>query len=103
MIDWARVQELKDEIGEDDFAEVATMFMSEVEDVIARLGASPYPAAYEHELHFLKSSALNLGFTQMAALCQEGESRSAAGLAESVELAPIFAAYDEAKAELLRA
>lgn len=103
MIDWVRVQELKDEIGEDDFAEVATMFMSEVEDVIARLRASPDPAAYEHELHFLKSSALNLGFIQMAALCQEGESCSAAGQAESVELTPIFAAYDEAKAELLRA
>lgn len=101
MIDWARVRELKDEIGEEDFAEVAGMFMSEVEEVIARLRASPDPASYEHDLHFLKSSALNLGFSQMSALCQDGESRSAAGQADSVTLAPIFAAYDAAKSELL--
>lgn len=103
MIDWARVQELKDEIGEDDFAEVAEMFMSEVEEVIARLRISPDPSGYEHDLHFLKSSALNLGFSQMSALCQDGESRSAAGQADTVRLAPIFEAYDAAKEEFLTA
>ncbi len=101
MIDWARVQELKDEIGEDDFAEVAEMFMAEVEEVIERLKATPDPATYEQDLHFLKSSALNLGFSDLSALCQDGERRSAAGAAESVELAPVFAAYDASKTAFL--
>jgi len=97
MIDWERVQELKDEIGDEDFAEVADMFMSEVEEVICRLQQAPDPASYEADLHFLKSSALNLGFAQLASLCQEGERRSASGDAGTVELAPIFASYDASK------
>jgi len=101
MIDWERVQELKEEIGEDDFAEVAEMFMSEVEEVIARLQLVPDPATYEADLHFLKSSALNLGFSSLAGLCEDGERQSAAGDAEIVELAPIFACYEASKAAFL--
>ena len=98
MIDWSRVQELKDEIGEEDFAEVAEMFMTEVEEVIARLKTAPNPATYEDDLHFLKSSALNLGFSKVSSLCQDGEKRSAAGQADTVQLGPIFTAYDASKA-----
>jgi len=99
MIDWDRVEELRSEIGEDDFAEVAEMFMAEVEEVVDRLRQHPDPGSYEADLHFLKSSALNLGFSQLAALCEDGEHRSAAGDASSVELAPIFACYEASKAE----
>lgn len=101
MIDWARVHELKEEIGEDDFAEVAEMFIAEVEEVIAHLKATPSPETYEADLHFLKSSALNLGFTDLASLCQDGERRAAQGEAEQVKLGPIFAAYDTSKAAFL--
>ena len=97
MIDWERVKELRDEIGDDDFSEVAEMFMVEVEEVIDRLRAAPDPGRYEADLHFLKSSALNLGFSQLAELCQDGEHRSASGAAEGVNLAPIFACYDASK------
>jgi HPt (histidine-containing phosphotransfer) domain-containing protein len=101
MIDWDRVQELKNEIGEDDFAEVAEMFMAEVEEVIGRLRTAPDPATYEEDLHFLKSSAVNLGFSHLANLCQGGERRAAAGEADSVDLGPIFSAYDASKATFL--
>jgi HPt (histidine-containing phosphotransfer) domain-containing protein len=98
MIDWDRVQELKDEIGDDDFGEVAEMFMAEVEEVITRMKQVPDPATFEADLHFLKSSALNLGFAKFAALCQEGERLSACGESGRVELAPIFASYESSKA-----
>lgn len=101
MIDWARVQELKDEIGEDDFAEVAEVFIAEVEEVIGRLKAAPDPARYEADLHFLKSSALNLGFSELSALCQIGEKTAAAGQAETVDLLPVFRAFESARAEFL--
>lgn len=103
MIDWARVQDLKDEIGEEDFAEVVDMFMAEVEEVISRLNAMPDLAAYEADLHFLKSSALNLGFSELSALCHDGERRAAAGQAAGVDLGPIFAAYAAAKAAFMAA
>lgn len=103
MIDWSRVNELKEEIGEEDFAEVAEMFMMEVEAVISRLKTAPNPATYEEDLHFLKSSALNLGFSDVSSLCQAGEATSAKGQADTVDLAPIFSAYDASKAAFLAA
>ena len=33
MIDWKRVRELRDEIGEEDFSEVVDLFLEEVEEV----------------------------------------------------------------------
>lgn len=101
MIDWGRVNELKEEIGEEDFAEVAEMFMSEVEDVIARLRKAPDPALFEEDLHFLKSSALNLGFSDLSTLCQTGEQTARGGGAAGIDLAPIFASYDASKAAFL--
>ena len=97
MIDWDRVKELKEEIGEEDFAEVVEMFISEVDEVIERLKTQPDPDSYEADLHFLKSSALNLGFADLASLCQDGERRSAAGGADTVTLAPIFECYTSSK------
>lgn len=101
MIDWTRVSELKDEIGEEDFAEVAEMFISEVEEVIDRLKAAPDPARYEEDLHFIKSSALNLGFAELSVLCQTGERQAAAGDAAGVDLAPVLSSYAASKAAFL--
>lgn len=101
MIDWTRVQDLKDEIGEDDFAEVAEMFLDEVDEVIARLKSAPDPARYEADLHFIKSSALNLGFSDLSALCQAGERRAASGDASAIDLTPVFAIYDASRAAFL--
>lgn len=101
MIDWTRVRELKDEIGEEDFTEVAEMFVGEVEEVIERLKTAPDPALYEADLHFLKSSALNLGFADLAHLCQAGERQAAAGDAGSVDLTTVFASYAVSKTAFL--
>ena len=68
MIDWERVADLRSEVGEDDFFEVVDMFLEEVEEVIDRLTSSPEPARFEDDLHFLKGSALNLGFRHFSAL-----------------------------------
>lgn len=97
MIDWDRVRELKEEIGEEDFAEVAQMFICEVEEVIDRLRQSPDPGQFEADLHFLKSSALNLGFSELAVKCQDGERLAASGGADEVALMPIFACYEASK------
>lgn len=79
MIDWDRVRELRAEIGADDFAEVAAMFLDEADEAAARLSPGRGAKAVEADLHFLKGAALNLGFTALSSLCQEGERRAAAG------------------------
>ncbi len=97
MISWDRVAELKEEIGEEDFAEVAEMFLEEVDEVIERLRISPDPDLYEQDLHFLKSSSLNLGFEALSKLCGEGERLAAQGKAAAVELGPVFDTYSASK------
>ncbi len=92
MIDWDRVKDLKAELGQEDFAEVAVMFMEEADEVIARLTGAAGADVLEQDLHFLKGAALNLGFAQLASLCQDGERRAAAGLTD-VDLGPVRASY----------
>lgn len=71
MIDWLRMSELREEIGQDGFDEVVDVFLEEAEEVVARLLQAPFPT--HEDLHFLKGSALNLGFVAVAQLCQDGE------------------------------
>ncbi|WP_322867234.1 hypothetical protein U5922_014250 [Aquicoccus sp. G2-2] len=37
MIDWRKVTELRDEIGEEDFAEVVDLFLAEIDEAIGQL------------------------------------------------------------------
>lgn len=93
MIDWDRVQSLREEVGADDFAEVVDLFLEEVDEALGRLSATLTPAALSAEMHFLKGSALNLGFAEFARLCQEGERTPA-----NADLAAIQATYTVSKA-----
>ncbi len=96
MIDWARVKELCGEIGAEDFAEVVTLFLEEADDVVAGLPDCAEPAALEAALHCLKGAALNLGFRDLAQLCQVGEKQAAAGDTD-IDLAAVVAIYDASK------
>ncbi len=100
MIDWSRVDELRAEIGAEDFAEVVTLFFDEADEVAARLPATA-AAAVEGELHLLKGSALNLGLADLAALCQSGERAARAGQAGTVDLAAVVVCYLASKADFL--
>ncbi len=93
MIDWARVDELRSEIGQDDFMEVVDMFLEEADGVIVQLTAPPDLSQVESQLHFLKGSALNLGLSDLAALCQNGERQAAQGCAAAVNLHHVAEVY----------
>jgi histidine phosphotransfer protein HptB len=54
MIDWDRLNELRSEIGDGDFAEVVELFLLEADEVIARISVSAGATALEADLHFLK-------------------------------------------------
>ncbi len=72
MIDWSRVTTLREEVGAEDFDEVVELFLEEVDDVVARLESGPAHDTLSEDLHFLKGSAMSLGFRQFSALCQAG-------------------------------
>lgn len=97
MIDWARVTLLKNEIGNEDFAEIVEIFIEEVTAMVDRLREMPVTDTVGEDLHALKGSALNLGFTAFSDLCQQGETLAAEGRADAVDLPPIIACYDTSK------
>lgn len=99
MINWDRVIELRDEIGAEDFGEVVELFLEEVEQVIDKLRDHPDLGTLGEDLHFLKGSALNLGFRSFSILCQGGETAAAAGTADTVDVAAILANYSASKQE----
>jgi HPt (histidine-containing phosphotransfer) domain-containing protein len=101
MIDWGRVAQLRDEVGPDDFAEVVELFLEEVEEVTGRLAASPQASALREDLHFLKGSALNLGFERLGAMCQEAERLAARGEEGAVSIAPILTCYEDSRQSFL--
>jgi hypothetical protein len=81
VISIERVQELRSEVGEDDFEEIVALFVAESDSLVARLRSVSDPAEAEALLHALKGSALNLGFDDLTTLCREGRGK-AAGSAE---------------------
>lgn len=101
MIDWDRVNELRDEIGADDFAEVVEIFLEEVEEEMAKLTDDADQKDIESTLHFLKGSALNLGFSHFSELCQVSE--IAARGSDPVDIAALRSSYAASKAEFLEA
>lgn len=65
MIDQARMDELRDEIG-DAVEEVFEIFLAEADGVLHQLRDAPDGPARVELLHFLRSGALNLGFRGLA-------------------------------------
>lgn len=102
MIQWSRVSELREDIGEDGFDEAIALFLVEVEDVIARLRTAPVTGAVQEDMHFLRGSALNLGFDAFARLCQRGEQMAAEGRAPEIGFSEMFAIFEASKTQFLK-
>ena len=102
MIDWRRVEELREEIGADGFVEVADMFLDEAEQAVRALQSGLPEGEIEGQLQFLKGSALNLGLSELAAVCQDGERKAAAGQGLAIDIRQVAAVYQASRAQLVR-
>jgi len=100
VLDWNRINELRDEVGDDEFQLILELFLDEVEGVIMRL--SPLDALrLETDLHFLKGCAWSLGFAVFGCLCDAGERQAAEGHPEEVDVEALLACYSESKQALM--
>lgn len=72
MIDWTRIEELKRDFGEDEFLEIADMFLMEVDEKLDEINAGS-PDTLVEDFHFLKGSAANLGFVDFQSFCADVE------------------------------
>jgi histidine phosphotransfer protein HptB len=105
MLNWDRIRELRDEIGEEDYAEVIELFFEEVDATISRLTRPGSMCEREADLHFLRGSALNIGFSVLGELCEKGELRAIEGTLDESDIATVINTYaasrdafDEARA-----
>ncbi len=73
MIDQGRIAELRAELGDEDFAEIAALFVLEVEALIEGLAATPPGAELADALHRVRGSALNCGMAALAESCLAAE------------------------------
>lgn len=96
MINWDKVEELREDIGAEDFGEIVEVFLQEVEEELASL---PGKAVSElaASMHFLKGSALNLGFEGFAEKCLQGERA-----ATEIEIPALLSCYDASKSQFLQ-
>ncbi len=97
MIQWARVNELRDDVGAEDFDDLVKIFLEEVEDTIQDLSPDSTANQMEQHLHFLKGCALNLGFRTFSDLCQDGERKSAKGETGTIDLTAIIDGFEQSK------
>lgn len=101
MIDWDRLRDLQEEVGDESFAEVVALFVDEMDAAIGGLSSQGDAAALARELHFIKGSALNLEFSQLAELCELGEQRAAAGDRAAVDIDHLRNVYADSRRQLL--
>lgn len=100
MIDWAQVDELRDEMGSA-FAELVDAFLEEVDDGITRVDPKSDAESQASALHFLKGAALNLGFRDFAAMCSEGEDNANHWRLPAVDGDALCRCYQQSRAEFL--
>lgn len=101
MLDWNRINELRAEVGDDEFQLILELFLDEVEGVLMRLSRRN-ALRLETQLHFLKGCAWNLGFSDFGSLCDQGERRAAEGLPLQVCTQALLQCYSESKQALMR-
>jgi len=100
MINWAQVEELKRDMA-DAFDEIVEVFLQEVDEGVGKLDAASSSATLAADLHFLKGAALNLGFSDFAALCSVGEASANNGKADQVDLEALRACYRASREEFV--
>jgi len=101
MIDWTRVEELRNEIGADCFDEVVNLFLTEAGDAVTRLRDNPDISRLAVDLHFLKGGVLNLGFVAVSNLCTEGKSLASTGQSERFDITALVITYERSKLAFL--
>lgn len=101
MIDWTRVEELRREVGEDDFPEVVEIFLEEVNELFERLPEAAQNGTLAEDLHFLKGSAASLGFVGLSALCETGEQHCALGTTADFCVDRLHSGYESERREFL--
>ncbi len=101
MLDWNRINELRGEVGDDEFQLILELLLDEVEGAMMRLSPGD-PLRLETHLHFLKGCAWNLGFADFGNLCDEAERRVAGSRSADISIDSLLVSYSQSKQALMQ-
>ena len=100
MIDWNRVYELRQEVGDEEFQPILALFLDEVEAIMRRLPVDG-PDELETDLHFLKGSAWSVGFKGLGEACEAAELLAQQGWQGRPAISRIQSIYTASRQSLL--
>lgn len=100
MLDWNRIRELRNEVGDDEFKVILELSLDEVEGVMMRL-SKRNAGTLADDLHFLKGCAWNLGFRDFGMLCDEGERMAGEGKAGKFDVEAMMLCYSSSKQTMI--
>lgn len=101
MLDWNRIHELRNEVGDDEFKLILELFLDEVEGALMHL-SKRNAGKLADDLHFLKGCAWNLGFRDFGKLCDEGERLVAVNTPAAFDIEAMMACYSTSKQAIIR-
>ncbi|MBQ0716132.1 MAG: Hpt domain-containing protein [Sulfitobacter litoralis] len=97
LIDWEQITLLNDAVGPNAFEEIIVVFFLEVEEAKYKLRDSRPTKTTRDTLHFVKGSALSLGFIAFSEYCLRAEKELALGNPMQPVLEDLFMIYEESK------
>ena len=101
VIAWDRVNDLRAEIGDDDFAEVVAMFLEEADEVIGRIAKTVGAKALEADLHFSERCSPESWLRAIRRACVRMANVEQPGGDTSVDLAQVCAQLSGASKKAL--
>lgn len=101
MIDWIRIEELRQDVGDDEFGVILRLFLDEFEGVLDRLQEHDL-ARLPADLGFLRDCAQTLGFHAFGILCGAAERRLTGQGATGIDRTALLQCYAASRQELIR-
>lgn len=99
MINWQRIDELRSEIGDEDFKDVLGIFLEEIDETTTRLEGGEV-TDLEGEMHAMKGSALNVGLADLAILCEKAERMAREGDDRAIDVKQIILCARQSRDQL---
>lgn len=100
MLDRDQLTRLRQDVGQQGFAEIVVLFLQETDEGIRKLCQEDKKSNMASDLHFLKGAALNLGLQQFGDLCHKSEILARMGQEGKVDLQELQAIYQSSRAAL---
>ncbi len=97
MIEWSRIDELRNMVGDRRFGDITRLFFHEIETELAGLRNGMVDGTLRQHLHSLKGGAASLGFQELSKRCEAAELAASQNQLEDADLKVITQTYQKSR------